>query len=72
MYLIARGKGMQERAVERAERQQRAFDQYVQERANGGSNTNVDQLGKLAQLKDSGAITDAEYQSEKAKILAPR
>lgn len=70
VYLIARGHGMQERSVERAAQQQRAFDQYVQERANAGSNTNADQLDKLAQLKDSGAITDAEFQSEKAKLLA--
>jgi hypothetical protein len=70
VYLIARGKGMQERALERAQQQQQAFDQYVQERANAAGTSNADQLGKLAQLKDSGAITNAEYESEKAKLLA--
>jgi membrane protease subunit (stomatin/prohibitin family) len=70
VYLIARGRGMQERALERAQQQQQAFDQYVQERANSAGASNADQLGKLAQLKDSGAITDAEYESEKAKLLA--
>jgi len=33
----------------------------------GGS---ADELAKLAELKDKGAITEAEYQQAKAKILA--
>jgi type VI protein secretion system component VasK len=70
VYLIARGRSMQERALERAQQQQQAFDQYVQERANAAGTSNADQLSKLAQLKSSGAITDAEYESEKAKLLA--
>jgi membrane protease subunit (stomatin/prohibitin family) len=30
----------------------------------------VEQLTKLAALKDSGALTEAEFEAEKAKILA--
>jgi peptidyl-tRNA hydrolase len=30
----------------------------------------ADELAKLQQLKDSGAITDAQYQDLKAKTLA--
>lgn len=30
----------------------------------------MDQLAKLGQLKDSGVLTEAEFQAEKAKILA--
>ena len=29
-----------------------------------------EQLGKLAALRDSGALTDAEFEAEKAKLLA--
>jgi hypothetical protein len=30
----------------------------------------IEQLTKLAALKDSGALTEAEFEAEKAKILA--
>jgi hypothetical protein len=30
----------------------------------------VDQLTKLAELRDRGALTDAEFQAQKAKLLA--
>jgi hypothetical protein len=68
VYLIARGGKMHERAEQAAQQQQQAFDQYVKETAGAGSN--VDQLAKLADLKQSGAITDAEFEAQKAKLLA--
>ena len=68
VYLIARGGKMHERAEAAAQAQQQAFDNYVKETA--GSSSNVDQLAKLADLKQSGAITDAEFEAQKAKILA--
>ena len=68
VYLIARGGGMQERAIERAQQQDRAFQAYVQETA--GSPSTADQLAKLADLKASGAITDEEFQAAKAKAMS--
>jgi ABC-type multidrug transport system fused ATPase/permease subunit len=68
VYLIARGKSMQERAVQRANRQEQEFRGYVQEAA--GSSGTADQLAKLADLKDRGVLTDAEFEAEKAKILS--
>jgi len=68
VYLIARGGKMHERAAEQAAQQQKAFDAYVKEAAGSGSTT--DELAKLADLKQSGAITDAEFEAQKAKILA--
>ena len=68
IYLIARGGKMHERAEQAAQQQQEAFDAYVKETA--GSSSNVDQLAKLADLKQSGAITDAEFEAQKAKLLA--
>ena len=68
VYLIVRGGSMHERDVKQAEHQQAAFDAYVKKVA--GSESNVDSLAKLADLKERGVITDAEFESEKAKLLA--
>jgi ABC-type multidrug transport system fused ATPase/permease subunit len=62
VYLIARGGKMQERAAQQAAEQQKAFDQYVKQAA--------DQLSKLADLKSQGVLSDAEFDAQKAKILA--
>jgi hypothetical protein len=59
---------MHERAVAQSQRQQRAFDDYVKQTAASGT-SNVDQLAKLADLKSQGAITDEEFDREKAKLL---
>jgi len=68
VYLLARGGKMHERAAEQAAQQQKAFDAYVKQAAGSGSTT--DELAKLADLKQSGAITDAEFEAQKAKLLA--
>jgi hypothetical protein len=68
IYLIARGGKMQQHRVELMKQQQKAFDQAVQQ-AGGGSNT-ADQLHKLSELKDKGVLTQAEFDAQKAKILA--
>jgi ABC-type multidrug transport system fused ATPase/permease subunit len=67
VYLIARGGSMHERAVRRAEQQDQAFRGYVQSAAASGGT--ADQLAKLADLRDRGVITDAEFQAQKAKLL---
>jgi ABC-type multidrug transport system fused ATPase/permease subunit len=69
VYLIARGGKMHERAAQQAAQQQQAFDQYVKETAGAGGST-ADQLSKLADLKSQGVLTDAEFDAQKAKILA--
>ncbi len=68
VYLIARGGKMHERAAEQAAQQQKAFDSYVKQTA--GSGSSVDDLAKLADLKEKGVITDAEFETQKAKLLA--
>ena len=70
VYLIARGGKMHERAAQQAAQQQKAFDQYVRQTAGTPGETSADQLHKLAGLKDQGILTDAEFEAEKAKILA--
>ena len=68
VYLIARGGKMHERAVRDQQQQEQQFRTYVQETAS--SATPADQLAKLADLRDRGAITPEEFEREKAKILA--
>jgi len=67
VYLIARGGKMHERAAQQAQQQQQAFDDYVKETAGSGS---AEELAKLADLKQKGVITEAEFESQKAKLLA--
>ncbi|MGB7050955.1 MAG: SHOCT domain-containing protein [Acidimicrobiales bacterium] len=68
VYLIARGGSMHERAVAQAQRQQQAFDDYVRQTAGGSSQ--VDELAKLADLQAKGVLSDAEFEAQKAKLLA--
>ncbi len=70
VYLIARGGKMHERAAQQAAQQQKAFDQYVRQTAGASGDTTADQLSKLADLKTKGVLSDAEFEAEKAKILA--
>jgi hypothetical protein len=70
VYLIARGGKMHERAASQAAEQQKAFDSYVKQAAGTPGDTTADQLSKLADLKAQGVITDAEFESQKAKVLA--
>lgn len=67
IYLIANGKSMGERAMQRAQAQQSQVDNYVRSVADSGA----DQIAKGKQLLDSGAITQAEFDQLKAKALAP-
>jgi ABC-type multidrug transport system fused ATPase/permease subunit len=70
IYLIARGGKMHERQAQQAQAQEQAFRQYVQETAATTSGGSADELAKLADLREKGVISDAEFQAQKAKILA--
>ena len=72
IYLIARGDGMAERAQTHAERNKQAFDDYIRQTAGTADSRagTVEQLSRLADLKSSGAITDAEFEQAKQKLLA--
>lgn len=70
VYLIARGRSMGERSLRAREESEHAFRQYVREAAATGPSV-AEELGKLADLRDRGAITPADYESAKAKLLGP-
>jgi Short C-terminal domain/Phospholipase_D-nuclease N-terminal len=65
VYLIARGHKMGEHAAEAAEAQR----SYIRSVA-GSSPTPTDELARLADLKKQGAISDAEFEQMKAKIIS--
>ena len=67
-YMIVRGGSMHERAARQAQAQEEEFRAYVQDAA--GSQTPADQLTRLADLRDRGVITNAEFEQEKAKLLS--
>ncbi len=66
-YLIIRGDSMQERftaAAKKVNEQQRHYIQSV-----AGTST-ADELVKIADLKEKGVLTDAEFETQKAKLLS--
>lgn len=67
-YLIARGKSMTERSARAAAENDRNFRAYVRDAAAPASPS--EELRKLAELRDSGVITAADYDQAKAKVLA--
>lgn len=67
VYLIARGGGMHERDVARAQAQQAAFESHV--RAAAGGTGVADELGRLAALRDQGVLTDDEFEAQKSRLL---
>jgi phospholipase D-like protein/putative oligomerization/nucleic acid binding protein len=68
-YMIVNGKGMAERNVKQAQANQAQFADYVQSVAGSGGGA-ASEIEKAKALLDSGAITQAEFDSLKAKALA--
>jgi len=68
VYLIARGHKMSEHAIAAAQAQDEAAQAYIRN-AVGSSGGTAAELEKLASLRDSGVITAAEFEAQKAKLL---
>jgi hypothetical protein len=68
VYLISQGKSMAERNVKGMQAQQAQMDAHIKSVA--GSGGAADEIEKAKKLLDSGAISQAEYDSMKAKALA--
>ncbi len=69
VYLIARGRGMAERAQKDAVAAQQATDAYIRQTA-GTSASASDEIAKAKALLDAGTINQQEYDLLKAKALA--
>ena len=68
IYLIAEHDGMTKRSIDQAQAQKAQMDDYVKSVA--GSGGAAAEIEKAKGLLDSGAITQAEFDSMKAKALA--
>ena len=68
LYLIVRGNGMRDRTLKEQADTKKHFDSYVREQAHAGSP--ADELHKLSELKDKGALSAEEFDRAKAKLLA--
>jgi hypothetical protein len=68
VYLIARGQKMHEHAIQMAEAQDTAAREYIRSAVNTPGP--ADQVAKLADLRNSGVIDEAEFQRLKAKVAS--
>ena len=66
IYLVVNGQSMQERRAADYTQAQTAQDEYIRSVASASP---ADELEKLKKLHDSGALTDAEYEQQKQKVL---
>jgi hypothetical protein len=67
IYLIARHSGMRERTLKAQAEAKHHMDTYIQQQAYSSP---ADELHKLSDLKDKGAISTEEFEKAKAKLLA--
>jgi hypothetical protein len=66
IYLIARGSGMRDRAIKAQTDAKAHFDEYVREQAHASP---ADELHKLNELREKGALSQEEFDQAKAKLL---
>ncbi|MEU9591709.1 SHOCT domain-containing protein [Streptomyces sp. NPDC048193] len=69
VYVIARGRNMGRRETAQARAQQEEFNAYIRKTAAGGRSS-VDELARLSEIRDRGAITDEEFRKAKEMVLA--
>jgi ABC-type multidrug transport system fused ATPase/permease subunit len=70
VYLIARGSGMQKRDVRDARAADQEMRSYIRSAAAETPPSTAEELSKLASLRDQGVLSQAEFDTQKAKLLA--
>ena len=70
VYLIARGHKMSTHAASAARQQDEAARQYIRAAAGSDGSSAAEEITRLADLRDRGVISDAEFQQAKAKALS--
>ncbi|GHB48318.1 membrane protein [Streptomyces viridiviolaceus] len=70
VYVIARGRSMGRREIAQARAQQEEFNAYIRQTAAGGRPSSVDELARLSEIRDRGAITDEEFRRAKELVLS--
>ena len=66
VYVIARGKGMTERSMDRARANREATDAYIRSVATASPS---EEISKATALRDSGTISADEFERIKSKAL---
>ena len=66
IYLIARGEGMRDRTIKAQAEAKQHMDSYIREQAHVSP---ADELHKLNDLKEKGALSSEEFEKAKAKLL---
>ena len=66
VYLIVRGGGMRDRTIKAQADAKKHFDEYVRTQAHSSP---ADELHKLNDLKEKGALSAEEFDQAKAKLL---
>ena len=66
-YLIVRGGKMNQHAIAAAQAQDDAMKAYIR---NAAGTTPADELHRLADLKERGVITDAEFEKLKSQVVS--
>jgi Phospholipase_D-nuclease N-terminal/Short C-terminal domain len=69
VYLIVRGGGIHERALDAQRQQQDAFNAYVRQAAGTQGSASLDELERLSTLHKQGSLSDAEFEKAKAQLL---
>jgi hypothetical protein len=67
VYLIVRGSGMRDRAIKAQAEARQHMDAYIRQQAHVSP---ADELHKLNDLKEKGALSAEEFDKAKAKLLA--
>ena len=67
VYMVARGKGMAQRSMERAKRDQAEADSYIRSVASASP---TEEIAKAKALMDAGTITPEEFQRIKARVTS--
>jgi uncharacterized membrane protein YcjF (UPF0283 family) len=70
MYLVIRGRSMNQRAMRQAEAQEAQAREFI--RSSVPTTSTADEIGKLADLHHRGLISDAEYETMKANVISGR
>jgi hypothetical protein len=68
VYLMAHGDAMGRRDLAAAQANEQAFQSYVRDAA--GTGGTATELSQLADLKNQGVLSEAEFEQQKAKLLA--
>lgn len=67
-YLIVRGGKMHERQLRAAQAQESAMQDYIRQTA-GSAPSTADELARLAELHQSGTLSDDEFAKAKSKLI---